>query len=212
MKSKIKFILLTLTILAIPAIHAQKRIFEPEVYLGLNGGMTASMLYFNPQVKQSYLTGYNGGLTFRYIGKKSLGVQAELNYSQRGWKESDGLYARQLNYIELPFMTHFNFGDKFRYFFNIGPKISYLLSENILIDNTQNSTAEQHIKAVENPLDYGFSLGTGALIKIKKQVLQIEARGNYSVSNVFSDVKKDYFNYSNNLNASVNFTWLFQIK
>ena len=103
MKSKIRLIIFTLTILVIPTIHAQKTAFEPEVYLGLNGGMSASMLYFNPQVKQSFLTGYNGGLTFRYIGKKSLGVQAELNYSQRGWKESDGLYARQLNYIELPF-------------------------------------------------------------------------------------------------------------
>lgn len=212
MQFKIKLIITALIVIAIPGMKAQKTTFEPEVYLGLSGGVTASMLYFNPQVKQTFLTGYNGGLTFRYIGKKSLGVQAELNYSQRGWKESDGLYARQLNYIELPFLTHFNFGDKFRYFFNIGPKISYLLSENILIDNTQNSTAEQHIKAVENPFDYGFSLGTGALIKIQKQVLQVEARANYSLSNVFSDAKKDYFNYSNNLNASVNFTWLFQIK
>ncbi len=212
MKSKINLIIFTLAILVIPKIAAQKPTFEPEVYLGLNGGMTASMLYFNPTVSQSFLKGYNGGLVFRYIGKKSLGVQAELNYSQRGWQESDGLYTRQLNYIELPFMTHFNFGNQFRYFFNIGPKISYLLSEDILIDNTQNSTAEQHIKAVENPFDYGFCLGLGALVKIKKQVFQIEARGNYSISTVFSDAKKDYFNYSNNINVSANFAWLFQLK
>lgn len=193
-------------------LNAEKPQFVPETYFGLSFGETASMIYFNPTVKQSFLTGYNGGFIYRYIGKKNLGVQAELNYSQRGWKESDGLYARQLNYIELPFMTHFNFGNHFRTFFNIGPKISYLYSEKTLINESPDSSAEQHISPVENPFDYGFCTGFGFLLNVKGQVLQLEARGNYSISDVFSNAAKDYFDNSNNLNLAVNVTWLFQKK
>lgn len=193
-------------------LNAEKPQFVPEKYFGLSFGETASMIYFNPTVKQSFLTGYNGGFIYRYIGKKNLGVQAELNYSQRGWKESDGLYARQLNYIELPFMTHFNFGNHFRTFFNIGPKISYLYSEKTLINDSPDSSAEQHISPVKNPFDYGFCTGFGFLLNVKGQVLQLEARGNYSISDVFSNAAKDYFDNSNNLNLAVNVTWLFQKK
>lgn len=190
-------------------LDAQK-LDKPEVYYGINFGMTASQIYFSPSVNQNYLTGYNGGVIFRYIGDKSLGLQTELNFSQRGWKETDNLYTKQLNYIELPFLTHFNFGNKFRFFFNVGPKISYLISEKILTNNTNGATDYQYSKGVENPFDYGFCAGLGCLMNIKGQVFQLEGRGAYSVSNIFSDAKKDYFDYSNNLTASVNFSWLIQ--
>ena len=111
------------------------------MYIGLNGGMAASTVNFNPKVSQSFLIGYTGGLVFRQISQKSLGFQAELNYMQRGWQESDGNYSRQLNFIELPIMTHFNFGKKFRFFFNIGPKLGYLISENVLLNNQQTSNS-----------------------------------------------------------------------
>lgn len=213
MKSNGKiFILLILLISLTTTLDAQKKKDNPETYYGLNFGMIASKINFNPAVDQTFLTGYNGGLIFRHIAKKNLGVQVELNYSQRGWSESDGLYTRQLNYIELPFMTHFNFGNNFRSFFNVGPKISYLLSEKTLVSLTQNSTDEQHKTAVENPFDYGFCAGLGLLMNIKGQVVQVEARANYSISDIFSNAKRDYFDNSNNMNASVNFTWLFQKK
>ncbi|MDO9152656.1 MAG: porin family protein [Paludibacter sp.] len=193
-------------------IFSQLKLIEPEIYIGLNAGQTASMVNFSPSVKQSYLPGYQGGLVYRYIADKNIGVQAELNFSQRGWRESNDLYVHRLNYIELPFMTHFFVGRKFRVFFNIGTRISYLFSEKTLTNNTLNSTEEQHIKNVENPFDYGFSAGLGFLLKIKQQVFQLDARGNYSMSDIYSNAKKDYFDTSNNINASVSLAWLIQLK
>lgn len=212
MKLKIYFAIITVFVFGVQGIKAEKPQFVPETYFGLSFGETASMMYFKPTVKQSFLTGYNGGLIFRYIGKKNLGVQAELNYSQRGWKESDGLFSRQLNYIELPFMTHFNFGNHFRTFFNIGPKISYLYSDKIIINDSPDTSAEQHISPIKYPFDYGFCGGFGFLLNVKGQVLQLEARANFSVSDVFSNAAKDYFDNSNNLNLAVNVSWLFQKK
>ena len=93
-------------------ISAQDRLIQPELYLGANFGITESEVIFNPAINQSFLRGYNGGLVFRYIAEKNVGMQAELNFSQRGWTESSGLYSRQLNYLELPFMTHIFIGKK----------------------------------------------------------------------------------------------------
>lgn len=191
---------------------AQKSYYKKEMYIGLNGGMAVSTVNFNPKVSQSFLIGYTGGLVFRQISQKSLGFQAELNYMQRGWQESDGNYSRQLNFIELPIMTHFNFGKKFRFFFNIGPKLGYLISENVLLNNQQTSTSVQHTTLIQNKFDYGFALGTGFYMNIIGQVIQLEARGNYSMSDIFSNAKRDYFDNSNPMYASVNFAWLMQTK
>lgn len=191
---------------------AQKSFYKKEMYIGLNGGMAASTVNFKPKVSQSFLLGYTGGLVFRQISQKSLGFQAELNFMQRGWQESDGNYSRQLNFIELPIMTHFNFGNKFRIFFNIGPKLGFLISENVLLNNQEKSTSVQHTTLIQNKFDYGFALGTGCYLNILGQVIQLEARGNYCMSDIFSNAKRDYFDNSNPMYASVNLAWLMQMK
>ncbi|NCU32948.1 MAG: PorT family protein, partial [Candidatus Moranbacteria bacterium] len=196
----LKVLILALFLLSNIASKAQKRLDFPETYFGFQGGASGSMLNFNPTVSQGFLLGYNGGISFRFIAHKVAGVQAELNYSQRGWAESDELYARQLNYLELPFMTHFYFGRNFRFHFNIGPQLSYLLSENVLVDNTVNSEAEQHTKTVHNKFDYGFCGGPGFSFRFNRQVIILDIRAAYSVSDVFSNAKRDYFDYSNNMN------------
>lgn len=193
-------------------VMSQAMIEKPEIYVGPTFGVTGSMVMFSPSVGQTYLQGYNGGVVFRFIAEKNVGIQAELNYSQRGWNESNGLYTRQLNYIELPFMTHLYFGKKSRFFFNLGPKISYLISEKVLLNNTTNSTQVQETTKIQNQLDYGLCTGPGFLINIKGNVIQLDARANYSLSDIFSNDKRDYFSASNNLNVSINLSWLFQIK
>jgi len=122
------------------------------------------------------------------------------------------LYTRQLNYIELPFMTHIYIGHKNRFFFNLGPKISYLISEKTLLNTTVGSTETQQITAIQHPFDYGLCTGLGYLVNIKGKIFQLDTRANYSLSDVFADTKRDVFSTSNNLNISVNFAWLFQVK
>jgi len=203
--------LITLVVLSVSAF-AQARLDKPEIYIGANVGVTESMVQFSPTVSQNFLQGYNGGLVFRYIAEKNVGMQAELNYSQRGWKESSGLYTRQLNYIELPFMTHIYVGRKARFFINLGPKISYLISEKTLLNLTTNSTEVQQITPAQHPFDYGLCGGLGFMFNIKGKVFQVDSRANYSLGDVFSSAKTDYFDNSHNLNLSFNFAWLFQVK
>lgn len=202
-----------LILLIIPVIvFSQSRLDQPEIYLGTSHGVSASMIHFSPSVEQEILLGYNGGIVFRYIDEKNVGVQAELNFFQRGWKEKGNIYAKQLNYIELPFLTHIYFGNSSRFFINLGPKISYLLSENVLKNLSTNSTETQHITKIQHPFDYGICGGLGMLFKVKKNIFQFDTRFNYSLSDIFSNSKKDYFETSNNINLSVNLGWLLQIK
>jgi hypothetical protein len=206
-----KIYILLLIILSTPAF-CQSHLKKPEIYIGASFGASESMILFKPNVTQNFLQGYNGGVVFRYVADKNVGFQAELNFSQRGWAEKKGLYTRQLNYIELPFLTHFYFGNKSRFFFNIGPKISYLISEKELINNTTASTEVQQTTKIQNPFDYGVSAGFGYLINIKGNIIQLDTRANYSLSDVFSNDTRDYFDTSNNLYLTVNLAWLLKIK
>jgi hypothetical protein len=206
-----KTLIVTLAlIISFTALLAQDRLIKPEMYVGVNFGATESQISFNPTVKQGYLQGYNGGLVFRYIAEKNVGTQVELNFSQRGWKESTGLYTRQLNYIELPFMTHIFIGKKNRFFFNIGPKVSYLISDKLVVDQT--TTIEPQYSKIQNPFDYGLCGGLGLLFNIKGNIIQLDTRFNYSLNDIYSNKKTDFFSNSNNMNLSCNLAWLLKIK
>jgi len=194
------------------SLLAQVRLENPEMYIGATGGATGSMVSFSPTVKQGYLLGTNAGIVFRYIAEKNVGMQAELNFSQRGWNERDSVFSRQLTYVELPFMTHIYIGTKNRVFINFGPKVSYLISDKVTKNRTTASTLVQETTAVQNRIDYGICGGLGVLFKINKNILQLDTRVYYSLSDIYSNDKRDYFANSNNLTLSLNLAWLIQVK
>ncbi|MDH8701289.1 hypothetical protein M2138_000630 [Dysgonomonadaceae bacterium PH5-43] len=132
-----KFIVSFVLLLSTIAIFPQSdNAFKPELSYGINGGITLSKVRFVFSVPQDNFIQPQGGITVRYISEKNFGLQAELNYSLRGWKErTDSLhvnkYTRSVGYLELPLMTHiyFNISKRFRGVFNIGPQIGYYLGE-----------------------------------------------------------------------------------
>lgn len=193
-------------------VKSQSRLEQPEMYLGTSHGVSGSMVLFKPSVAQSYLLGYNGGIVFRYIAEKNVGMQLEMNYFQRGWKEKTNQYQRQLHYLEMPFMTHIYVGKENRAFLNMGPKISYLMAENETKENILIFSEVQQIRKVQNKFDYGLCAGIGCYFNIQKSVLQLETRANFGLSDIFSNKKTDFFDTSNNTNLSVNLGWFFRIK
>ncbi|MDR3653266.1 MAG: porin family protein [Paludibacter sp.] len=206
-------ILISIFIFVAFTLTAQVRLDKPEMYIGANFGVTESMTMFNPAVSQGFLKGYNGGIVFRYIAEKGVGMQAELNFSQRGWAESTGLYTRQLNYIELPFLTHIYMGNKNRFFINLGPKISLLISDKAIVNQIPSTAlVQEETKAIQNPFDYGLCGGIGVLFNIKGSIFQLDTRVYYGLSDVFANSKADYFSNSNNFNLSVNLAYLLKVK
>ncbi len=203
------FIIVAFVVLFLPFASGQNNKFKPETYIGLSAGPAGSMVFFKPTVKQDYLLAYQGGLMFRYISEKHLGIQLELNYAQRGWSEVDGAFDKKLDYIELPFLSHFYLGNKAKFFFNIGPQLGYMLHESST--NTGIAAAHQQKTAIQNRFEYGLSAGFGLQFQIKKQAFQLETRGNFAASDIFSNKKTEYFGNSNLITASVTLGWLMQV-
>ncbi len=215
------FITILLLILSI-AVNAQPRLRTPEMYVGAHAGAMASTMLFKPNIAnidimQSPLT-INGGLVFRYAGHKVCAIQTELNYMQRGWRETITLgqttmdYTRQLDYIEIPLLMHLYFGkERFRGFFNLGPQIGYCIRD-VATPLPEGVTAP-HYLPIDKPFDWGLAGGLGCYLRTRKiGLFQLEARFNFSMGTTYNNRKVDYFSQSNAMNLSLNFAYLWEVR
>lgn len=215
------FITILLLILSI-AVSAQPRLRTPEMYVGVHAGAMASTMLFKPNIAnidimQSPLT-INGGLVFRYAGHKVCAIQTELNYMQRGWRETITLgqmtmdYTRQLDYIEIPLLMHLYFGkERFRGFFNLGPQIGYCIRD-VATPLPEGVTAP-HYLPIDKPFDWGLAGGLGCYLRTRKiGLFQLEARFNFSMGTTYNNRKVDYFSQSNAMNLSLNFAYLWEVR
>ena len=146
----------------------------------------------------NYSQGFIGGVVVQFLGEKHAGVQFELNYSQRGWVETDTIgdnnirYKNKMDYLELPILTHVNIGGgNFRGLFNLGPYLAYALNRSTTITdkNTGQSETNDYTfnKDLDNRLDFGLLLGAGFEYRLKKSKISVEAR--YTIG--LGDINKD---------------------
>ena len=186
-----------------------------QVALGVRVGGIGSFVSFSPSVPSNMLFGAQGGVACRYISEKYFGVQAEINYLQRGWKEPQYNYKRTLHYLQVPFMTHIWFGKKaFRWFFNLGPEVGVLVGEKAPnIAELPIPTDEQGSERYKAPkrFDYGICFGTGFEFQTKAGIYQLEARYDFGLSDMFPNTASDEFRKSSNQNISLSFGVLFNL-
>ena len=204
-------------LIAATVCWAQEKTFKQEFEIGASFGTTFSKVSFasvTSTVKTSFKQGYSGGVTFRWISEKNLGLQGELNFAQYGWNEKTEdaqlIYARTINYIELPILTHIYFGSKrFRVFFNLGPKIGYAIGEKSdkkIQDGTTNSP--QHDMGIQKRFDWGLCGGPGIELRTGIGTFQLEGRYYYALGDIFNSHKEDYFSKSSNQVLSAKVTYL----
>lgn len=169
------------------------------------------------------------GLQVSYAEEKLVGLLAELNFVQSGWKETfednPGLaYKRTLNYLELPVMTHITVGsNRVKWIFNLGPQIGYMLSNSITsnFDFAHPTTAgieatrhcEQMSMDIKNRFDYGICAGTGVEIWLQpRHSVYIDARFYYGLNSIFGSSKSDVFSASRPMSLSVTAGYNFRMK
>lgn len=213
MKLKIYTILwFALTVSA--AVRAQIIITTPyEFSAGVSGGTTFSSVTFNPRVEQNTLRGMTFGVTGRMTMGQYVGLQLEINYAQQGWDEffeiteetegevaipenarTDYKYARRLNYLQMPFYTHVQFGGKnVKGFIHAGPQIGYFLSESTNENLNGDRPAMQHNMPVEKKFEWGISGGAGIELRTGIGYFLLEGRYYYSFGDIYSTKVKDNF-------------------
>ena len=192
--------IIVLFVLSACLAHAQ----YPKYAVGLRGGTSWSMMLFNPSISQpSMPMTYHAGAQFRMISEKYCGIKLELNYAQKGFKDTYG--HRRLDYIELPFMTHITFGQQlFRFFIDLGPEIAYLIQDNIIL-----SDAQQHSLPAKNRFDYGIVGGLGFELNTRTGIYTIDARYHFGLNNVMGNSASEYFKSSTNQCITFSLAYLF---
>lgn len=218
-----------IAVLAALPITAQTH-YEGTIAVGGKAGATFSKVNFNPSVQQSMLPGITAGAMFRYIEEKNFGLIAELNLTQRGWKEAyddaDYNYSHRFTYLELPIMTHIFFGNqRVKGFFNLGPELNVMLGDGISsnFDYQQAASMDYFVKNarhieqmtmdINNRLDYGICGGAGMEINLNaKQSLLLEGRFYYGLTDVFSSHKTDVFSSSNSMTVMVTLGYFYRLK
>lgn len=204
--------------------------FESTIDVGGKAGATFSKVNFNPSVKQTMMPGFTVGAMFRYIEERNFGLVAELNVTQRGWKEAydnaDYKYNHSFTYLELPIMTHIFFGNqRVKGFFNLGPELDIMLGDGVSSNYDYKNAAsmeyfarntrhiEQLTMDVDNRLDYGICAGAGMEVNLNaKHSLLLEGRFYYGLTDVFPNHKTDIFSGSNSMTVSVTLGYFYRLK
>lgn len=212
------------------AVNAQT-LYKSHIHVGGKAGATLSSMSFSPSVEQAMTPGFTMGVSFRYAEERHVGLLAEFNIAQRGWKESfeDGEpfeYTRTLTYLQIPLMTHIFFGSqRFKGFINLGPEVSYMIGNSISsnfdyanIANVPDSPSqyrmtEQMSMDIKNKFDYGITAGLGMEYKLnRKHSITLEGRYYFGLGNIFASSKKDVFDASRHSSIMVTLGYHFRIK
>jgi hypothetical protein len=225
-----KVLYIVIASIALTAVNANGEThYKPHISIGAKGGMSMSQMSFSPSVAQKWENGALFGVRARYAEEKVFGIIGELNVDQRGWKENfkdnpELSYSRKLTYIELPIMTHIYFGsDRSKFFVNMGPQFSAMLSESTTanFDYTNTSAAgipstrevEQLTMPVKNKLDYGIAVGLGSEFYLTpRHSIDVEARFYYGLGNIFSATKADTFDASRGMNLQISLGYWFRLQ
>lgn len=212
------------------AIEAKaQRHYVPHVHVGGHAGITLSQQSFYPSVKETMLQGITMGFSFRYAEERHVGLVAELNLTQRGWKENFEEhpleYQHRLTYIELPVMTHIFFGSRtVKGFINLGPQVGYMISDGIkanfnyteaatLPSFPKNRRYEQLSLKIKNRFDYGITAGAGVEFVIRRRhSITLEGRYYYGLGNIFPSSRSDEFSSSRGSSILVTLGYLFRLK
>lgn len=231
-----KNILILLLLTFIPAIvWGQKSKFKSEWNVGVGFGPVFSSVdfqspYGSTDISTSNQLKYHGGLAIRYLSEKNLGFIIELNYAQQGWKQDfeplgpdykDKGYehSHQLNYLEMPVLTHIYFGNnKVRFVLNLGPKVGYLLSEKESIssalaehltsgDASSAFVTHQYYRKADRKIDYGLMGGLGLEFRTGIGHFMLEGRYYFGLGDIYSNTKSDVFDRSANRIISAKLTY-----
>ncbi len=165
---------------AILAASAQKGGTHTE--FGVKGGLNIANVSVenttNPDSKVSF---YLGGLAHIHLDKQ-FALQPELFFSGQGYKQTQSGtdYKTSLNYINLPVLGQFMFGEGFR--IETGPQAGVLVSAKTKV-NGNSVDVKDNIKT----FDFSWVFGAGYLTE---SGFGVDARYNLGISDI-NDVSSD---------------------
>ncbi|MBR5957721.1 MAG: PorT family protein [Salinivirgaceae bacterium] len=177
-----KIALILLLMAAMPAMA--------QLSVGVRAGYGVFGVDFEPPSlngNQVNLYEPNFGIVGIFNNENNFGVQLEVNYAVKGWREEDedipgSEYKHEITYLEVPFMTHFELGKRnLRVFGLFGPYIAFKQDDKASSKNydavMKNPQFNPYVQTVRD-FDFGNKVGGGI-------------RYNIGRVSVFADVRYD---------------------
>jgi len=178
-------------------------------YIGVEGGLGFISLnrtdnfYFSGNAEKfaEKGTGFVGAITFQYNFTNLISFRTNVAYERKGEvakvtahdygngiiQEEDYKYLRYFDYITVPLLIRFSFGNKVKLFINTGGYVGYLIRQT---NTTYKGTNEvlyaiSHNRYKYKDFDFGITVGIGATIPINdKFIASLELRNSISVYNI----------------------------
>lgn len=153
-----------------------------QLSVGVRGGYGAFGVQFEPPSlngNQENLFEPNFGFVAVFNDKNNAGIQLEVNYAVKGWREMDedieaSEYKREVSYLEIPVMSHVELGRGwFRIIGTLGPYIAFKQSEKSHSKNYDAvigyNTYDVYNQKIRD-IDFGNKVGLGFRVNIGKYV------------------------------------------
>ncbi|MEP2024222.1 MAG: porin family protein [Reichenbachiella sp.] len=218
MKKVSVYLLLILGIFISNETHAQRK-----TYVGLKSGYNLSSAYFFHSFNGSNIVtglegGYQGGIIAMNYIRHHIGLQAELLYTQKGWKQKfdngEPDFITELDYIEIPLLVNLHTGKKQLHIYaNAGCFAEFLV--NVTQSTLPSDTGDQQFYPFDESRDhkfgYGFRGGAGAFYDFDFGTLMLESSFSFSLSNMLEpgSLSSGIPNTSNNLVFGVSIAYMF---
>jgi hypothetical protein len=162
--SKTKLFSFLLGLLLVKAVGiAQVNAAQHHIQIGIKAGPNFSNLYAKDAQESIVLTRFNAGFFAKFPITKTIAVQPEIDYSEKGATliyTTDlvtGTARYQLKYIEIPVLIYIRLSEHFN--FQVGPYGAYLLDakrDRATVDFENNSKTTDYSK-----YDFGILAGIG---------------------------------------------------
>ena len=172
---------------------------EKQVDLGFNGGPSFNSSHGSSLTNNQTgtLMGYTVGGHVRFGITKHLGIKAILQYEQNGWSYRSMTFENssgtglvnsdldyKLNYLNLPLLAHYEFGQGVKFNGSGGVFIGALL-KNQLITKIEDQPAVKSSSKGLRTFNYGLSFGIGTQIPISSKVkVSLDLRDNLGLADL----------------------------
>ncbi len=169
--------------LAAVAFTATSASAQKKSEVGFLGGASFSTLMSTDTgVTPKSSTGFAGGFFVAIPVAKSLMVEPEILYINKGSGFEEEEFTLNLNYIEIPVLLRYEFSQDGGAFAYIGPYIGLNVKCNATVDTMPVPCADEN---VEPKTDFGGTIGVG----YRKAAWGFDIRYDYGFTDVITDEK-----------------------
>lgn len=162
--------------------------------VGLRGGPSFSQVSFTtgrgvPRPPQGVVQGMEAGFFWRILNNERLGIQAEVNYSSKGWHIYPGTleeHLREFQYLQVPLLSHLQLGrGKLKLIVQAGAFVAYAWqTEDVVQPGPGASPRVVYGHQASVPWQFGVLGGGGPAFELPLGMLQLEARFAQHLSHV----------------------------